>query len=359
MRRRRLLVTSAAAFGCAGSALACSVLLDWNEFTLGDEVGASDGGTGLADGRDAGDGGNAGDGAGSRDSAAAEPDATPLTPCGTDKLCAPAVPSVPGWQGPYTLFAGAPGAPSQCDPSNSQPAFTGYDGLSAANPTCSCSCSAPAGGACSMPPVTFFSDVCVTTCGSAVPLAGCVASPTACPNFKVGDSTPDGGSCAASATPTPPAVTWAEGAQVCRPPQGAVQGSCTSGELCLSEGSGAFCIMQAGMVTCPPGDYAVSHVYYSGTTDTRACSACTCGPASGASCSFGGGPLGFPYLDPMCATAPTGALVLDSCIVIPTVKAVELKATPMLLDAGSCAPSGGVASGTATPAQPTTLCCTR
>jgi hypothetical protein len=358
MRRRRLL-TIAAAVGCATSALACSVLLDWNGFTLGDEAGASDGGTGMPDGRDAGDageGGNVGDGA----DAGGETDATPLTPCGTDKLCAPAVPSVPGWQGPYTLFTGTPGAPSPCDPSSyeSTPVFTGYTGLNAPNPACSCSCAAPAGVACATPQVTFYSDVCNTACGSPVALAGCVATPTACPNFKVGDSVPEGGACTASSTPAPPAVTWAGGAQVCQP-QGASQGSCTPGELCLSEGSGAFCIMQAGMVTCPAGDYSVSHVYYGGATDTRACSACTCGPVSGASCSFASGPLGFPYLDPMCATAPTGALVLDSCIVIPTVKAVELKATAMLLDAGGCAPSGGVASGTATPAQPTTLCCTR
>jgi hypothetical protein len=216
------------------------------------------------------------------------------------------------------------------------------------------------GVTCSPPQVTFYSDVCVTTCGNAVPLTGCVASPTACPNFKVGESTPDGGACMANSMATVPAVSWAEEAQVCQP-QAPSQGSCSAGEVCLSEGSGAFCIMQAGMVECPAGDYSFSHTFYSGANDTRACSTCSCAPPSGGSCSLPNGPTGplagFPYLDPACG-AQTGAFYVESCIAIPTVKAVKLTATPTL-NAGTCAATGGAATGTASPAQPTTLCCTR
>ena len=364
MKPGHVLLTAVAAAGCAGSAMACSVLLDWNDFTAEDAGGGSSDGsttpvveTGMGD-RDGSE--NNGD--------SASADAAPLTPCGADMLCAPPVPSVPlGWQGPYTVFNGAPGAPPPCDPSSyeASPVFTGYEGLTAAPPTCACTCSEPQGTTCATPEITFYSDeTCTTACGSAAPLTGCVAAPAAptvpvaCPTFLVGNPTPSGGTCTPSPPPAIASVTWASEAQACAP-QAPQQGSCGAGEFCLSEGSGAFCIMQAGDMPCPAGEYSFSYVYYLGASDTRGCPACSCGSPS-ASCSFPAGvPAGIPYLGPGACVTPTGAFYANSCTPIPTVTGVELKATATL-DAGTCTPSGaGAATGAAAPSGPTTFCCTR
>jgi len=120
------------------------------------------------------------------------------------------------------------------------------------------------------------------------------------------------------------------------------------------------CIVATGDIACPAAApysvYSVRTVYYSAVTDTRDCAACTCGAPSGVDCNAnahvqtwdknncGGGMLDdFSPLPETCKGVD-GATV-----------SVKLITSPK---GGSCLASMGQATGTATPVNPTTICCT-
>ncbi|MGO9834521.1 MAG: hypothetical protein ACLP1X_09920 [Polyangiaceae bacterium] len=363
---RGIALALAGALACASSVVACSLLLDWDEFSDGPgepDVGPSRRGAESAVEVDSG----------------TESDAVslPLASCGTDELCSPAVPSASGWSGPFVLFSGPPGTvPAACDDAGyvSAPAFVGNEGLSTPEGAqCSCTCSAPTGRSCTPPSVTFYAgsdNTCSTPCDAGVFLdGGCVVAPASCPSFVVGSATPAGGSCAADGGVVIPPIAWSKAAMACSPGQAVARGSCGTGELCLPS-SDPFCIMHSGSVACPPGEYYVApYVYYAGVDDSRGCTECSCGAPSSGSCSPSAvGPSGIPYFD---AAAPPGLVFLDtscltpggvffvpeSCPGLPTAKSLKLSAT-VTLDGGACPPSGATATGNVTPIRPSTFCCT-
>jgi hypothetical protein len=287
------------------------------------------------------------------------------------------VPPAAGWSGPFALFSGASGTlPSGCDPATyvSAPAFTGNEGLSPAPAQCSCTCAPPEGRSCTPPGVTFYAqadNTCATPCDAGLSLdGGCVVVPTSCPSFVIGSTVPAGGSCVADGGVTIPPLAWSKAAMACSPGQTAPRGSCGSGELCLPS-KAPFCIMHPGSVACPPGEYYVApYVYFSSADDSRGCTACSCGAPSSGSCSLSpvtpppgipyfdaAAPSGLVYLDTSCVTPSGVFFVPESCPGLPTAKSLKLSAT-IVLEGGTCEPSGATATGSAMPNTPTTFCCT-
>jgi hypothetical protein len=346
---------------CGGAQISCSLLLDWTGFSETKVADAGPDTTVVPPDADRDDGGLDG---------GAVPDAASLTACGVDGLCSPPVPAAAGWSGPYSLLSGsgAPGSLPTCASQGyqAQSAFEGNAGLDGGGAQCGCSCSAPQNIGCDPPMVTFFSDnACSMPCGPPVRLNGCVTTGICTADLEVGSPTASAGSsCTPDASVALPALAWAQSARACKPPTDAAMGSCTqAGALCLPA-SEPFCIMQQGDLPCPAGDYSFRRVYYSGTSDQRGCGPCTCGAPTGTTCAYPPGvPPLFSYSATGC-TVPTGnpyfAPTTPACTgKLGTVGALQLQLEATITDAGTCAPSSPPATGAATPAMPSTFCCTR
>jgi hypothetical protein len=364
-RRTRRAIAGAAvaaiASGFVAPLVACSVLLDWNGFTGGDSKPMPPEG-----------------GGGPPDHGTFSDAPSTLLTCGTNQQCSPAVPG--GWSGPLVLFDGNPGSVSlpSC-PSGYSAAYEGKGGFDAGAATCSrCSCSVPQAVTCSPPQLTFYSDTqCSNVCGAdagsaALTTTACAAVPsTSCAlYYAISSSAPSGGSCNVDGgVATIPAITWSDNALACTPVSLPERGSCRGGELCLPAPAQPFpprfCVLQSGAATsCPSSGYTDGpHVYYADQVDdTRACSACDCGPVSGATCRYPpGGVAGFPYFDTSCGVPSSGPFSVPApCVpVLTMVKGFRLGTLPNL-NPGQCSPVEGTGApmGAATPTNPTSLCCT-
>lgn len=218
--------------------------------------------------------------------------------CGTNGECVSA-PS--GFKGPVAVWMGttsdtAPG----CSQSSGYPnqVLNLEANLNTPAASCpSCSCDAPTGETCpTVVNLSYYSD---TQCQGAYywgPLP--VDSSNSCSGFELGrgpggeqpqsavfDDIPTGGSCTShsSGQANIPKATWTNQARVCG---GASTIGCGSGSVCAPVPAQSFklCVYQSGNVACPQ-PFSEQHTYYSGVTDTRACSQCDCGAPAGASCS--------------------------------------------------------------------------
>jgi hypothetical protein len=358
---------------CAASLVACSALLDWSGYTSGDGL---EGGhmMHMMSGDDAADG--PGDSA--PDDAGIFADAPPLTNCGGGGLCSPPIPAnAPGWSGPYSLSAGAPGSLPTCDTKSyrSQPTFEGTYGLKADPPQCGCSCSRPQEESCDPPKVTFYNDSNCTSECDAGPVNGCLVIPTCGSSgpaafLEITGTTPSAGAyCAPDAAVAMPATSWTGAARVCQLGSNAAHDVCGSGGYCLPP-STPYCIMfagDAGDAPCPAGNWYVhKHVFYSGVSDQRGCSSCTCGSPTGASCAFPQSPPAVPPVgsfDNTC-TVPLGMYFFAPISICtgrsPSAFGLKMVVDAGVVEAGSCLPSavapleaGAVGTGA------TTLCCTQ
>lgn len=349
-------------------AVDCSLVLDWNNYTGADASGGGAFGDGSTSGMDAG-GGTGADAGGATEAGSFG------APCGVapDQRCYPMPPSS-DWSGPVELYVGLAGdAVPECGQGYSRAqVFDGYGDMSAADAGCTpCGCSVPQGGACSPPPVALYSDPgCSTPCGApdaSLSTTACVAT-SGCSNFQVGASTPTPGSCAATGgTPNyDAAVTWSSVARACVPMTFATQ-SCGADQFCVPAPTGLFgsrvCIMRVGdQPVCPGGlPYADRMVFHTrNVVDTRACSACSCQPATGASCFFPAAfPLpGFRYGDSMCNAFGVPFGVPSGCQAVTTIANGLKLATAPILDAGACAADGGQPTGSVIPSVSETFCCT-
>jgi hypothetical protein len=237
----------------------------------------------------------------------------------------------------------------------------GHQGLDAPTAQCSmCSCADPAGVTCSDPTVRFFGDQgCANACGEAKASASCSQASLQCAQASLLSrevfSTPSGGSCAPSTeVPTIPKPSWMTTGIGCQP-QGPIV-SCGQNEVCARGPTATFnlCVYQSGDVACPPGPYANKQVFFQHVDDTRSCSNCACGSPQ-VDCSGGTVSLS-PNSN---CSAGIQSSVPASCGVDgilasdPVYVQLVTPPTPM----GSCPASGGQPTGTATPAQPVTVCC--
>jgi hypothetical protein len=245
-----------------------------------------------------------------------------------------------------------------------------------------CACGVPS-GACALPATLTAS---AGSCGGADASApetpfdppsgwdgGCTTS-----DSIPADAPCDGGPCVQSLTIAAPVVVetgcavmqhdveqgpvrWRSYARACAQ---AVETECDDNQkLCVPVAPPGFatCVYQKGDNDCPTGTvspYTEKHVFYEGVEDTRACTACSCGPPSGSVCSA----ELFVYGDSACATVPSYAETVTSagaeCLDLAPGAALGSKsASAPTYTPGACQPSGGAPTGGITAVVPSTFCC--
>jgi hypothetical protein len=125
----------------------------------------------------------------------------------------------------------------------------------------------------------------------------------------------------------------------------------------------ALCIVQKGEWDCPTDPdniFTEQHVFYEGVQDDRQCSVCACGAPTGSACTA--------TISIYKGAGCTGSMVVpginissfsETCVDIqlPGQALKSKKASSMTYLPGTCPAMGGDGSGSATPTNPTTLCC--
>ena len=281
--------------------------------------------------------------------------------CTGATTCAPAPPSG-GWTGPLVLWEGTGSAPS-CAAFYYAPTFQGGTALADSGAAqCSCSCGAPSGATCGAATVQFGTGGCSSSCGSAsLPLATCTSVQTlatgcgAGAQVTISGSTAAGGNCQPDAAVTLPPPAWAAQAVACAPSSTSPAG-CGAGQECVPAPQTPFmhfCVSKAGVNSCV-APFTQQHLYYAALGDSRGCTACTCGGASGVDCNANGhvGTWGNPNCN---ASAGPSLGPLPVACTTASPHSMEFTTTPT---GGSCAPSGGQPTGSLTPQTLTTVCCT-
>jgi hypothetical protein len=225
--------------------------------------------------------------------------------------------------------------------------------------TCSgCQCQAPTGIQCSAAIITTWATGnCTGENVDARKVEGaCQPTPTTYPGSHSVVGVVAGGSCAprpATITNKPEPkfnfTTRACGAEL-------VSDGCHSGFVCASDPLPPFnvkhCITQTGDVTCPGAPYNVKTTTFVRVDDTRSCGTCVCGGVTGAQCT---GSLD-GYSQSGCGGTRTSPEYPSGCRGgLPPYESVAVPAgTP---SGGSCAPSGGGATGTVRLVDVVTICC--
>ncbi len=300
--------------------------------------------------------------------------------------------------GYFALYDGDPSDVPPCGSIFPTTGFAGNGGYKApAATTCPCTCDPPSGGTCQYPeldisdaacnlqgvctgpiippagyvdgdcfnfpdPSSGFDEFGGTTCGTQMQGATSCTTGTANCNVSaaMGTSKVTGGSCTPSAiNPDAPPVPWATSAQSCG---GATAGiGCGSSDACMPIPPGPFhsgiCITQTGSHTCPPGQFTEQHLLYSGTDDSRSCTACKCGTPTGESCTAEYSLFFDNSSPPSCQMSVT--TVDTPC--------VALNGNPSITSAmatitggpsgGKCTATNGSPTGSIAPSGETTFCC--
>jgi hypothetical protein len=114
---------------------------------------------------------------------------------------------------------------------------------------------------------------------------------------------------------------------------------------------GRLCIYHDGDADCPSSGYTDKFVLYSDVDDSRGCSGCTCGGATGGTCNQ----TVDLYSNTNCSGTPSGSLPQSaSCLDVFNVQRVQY--VPTVTNPGSCAPQRSP-TGECAPSEPTTICC--
>lgn len=296
-------------------------------------------------------------------------------------------PAPAGWSGMFQLYEGTPDKDQGCAGAYAQSTFQGGKDLEAQPVTCSaCACTAPAAasvGACPDKLEKFTNGTCTgvpssvgALTGDGQPNGGILGgttsvriTPRVCnPSGNLNNDVKCAVSTASAPVTTPPPV-WKTRARLCglkTPPAAA---GCTDGKICQPKpeapGVSTLCISKAGTNTCPTGYYSRG-VYHGGTTDTRSCTACTCGAltsatltttmslqaCSGAFCESG-------TSSNIAASTMNGT----ACVATPAPNNLDMgwmrSAVTALANTVCGAPAGGAATGSVTPdaATAVTVCC--
>lgn len=285
---------------------------------------------------------------------------------GCAAVCVPQVPA--NWGGPYTIYEGTGGPPPPTPPScpGAYPNAV-YDGTATPNApaaNCSCTCGAPTNATCLPPVANYFTDNgCTMPCGqNNQPITTTCTNLDPCSGglLTFSGPIPSGGTCAPDAGSTVPAAGWTADVRLCGAAAALSNAGCDAGQICAPTAAfpleaATYCIAQSGSVPCPPG-YTAARTYYQSSTDTRACTPCSCGAPMGvtcaastitvdtaASCSLVG--IGVVYGAPQACINTRGASAVVDSLPSP--------------DGGICAPVGGTPTGSFTPTTPTTICCTK
>ena len=313
---------------------------------------------GAADGSVPSDGATGSDGSATADGGV---EAGPPTDCPPGTCAAPAP---AGWTGPFQIYDGNPANAPTCPVAAPIVALQANEDMNAppAAQCSACTCGGAVGATCGkgqiagsngcscaaneFAPATYcYTNLALTACGVGGTSLDAVVKPAVADG---GTCPPDGGAA------TRPAVTWQRTQLGCMNGRTAA-GGCSSGQICLPAPAAPFehalCVAQDGDVGCPGAPYTAKRLLHKAMNDTRGCSACACGAASGVTCPT----TITTYSDQNCITA-TGTLAVPGCAAFATYTAITVDVDAAV--GGTCAPSGGAPTGTATPSQPVTVCCT-
>jgi hypothetical protein len=257
-------------------------------------------------------------------------------------------------------------------------AATGYErqvlslfgGLDEGAASCGCTCGAPDSMTCAQTVELFYSQS-NTLC---LPFVGG-------PNhtFTVGDCYEvqdrgtylvdslsfSSGDCTPQPTQNLPEAQFTQQMVGCETNEATLVG-CTEGAVCVPDLVSplqSWCVYSEGDQTCPDGPYTERTVYYESLSDSRSCSACTCGDPSG-QCEGGGvnffhdGILSGCNADPATMLVLVGVAEYGSCVDILTetggpIGVSASEPTPV----GSCTPSSVALQGSVTPSGAVTVCC--
>jgi hypothetical protein len=265
--------------------------------------------------------------------------------------CAPDPPA--GWSGPFAFYAG-PDPSVACSGHFAVAGPEGGTGVVANPVTCgACGCDA---APCSAIAYNVYGS---STCGML--LASGSTGPFACAapgstvtwgslglapvGITAGCPAHGGGLISAP----PPA--YADHALLCGPV--AKGRGCGAGAACVPKPAapleGALCVSAPGDKLACPADYPTPKGnVYTGITDTRDCTGCTCGGPSSNLCNAGA----VFYGDTACQTATAGAIADGACYAIGAFNSYAFYA-----NGPTCTPGGGQATGTASGKDPQTVCC--
>ncbi len=303
--------------------------------------------TGLGDGAG---GGATASGSGGATTAASSTTTTTSgdpTECGASAACVEPIPA--GWDGYFQLLTTASDQPPAECADMSAP-VTYLSGPPSAPASCSaCTCGNLAASCPSATLECFFNNSCTIGSGGITYNDGdCGTVPIGSSHCKQGPQPPATASCPPSAV-TPTIDTAWEAAQSLCPAQ-AGEPRCGSDGQCVPSAS-LVCIRRAADVAaCPTGWESAQRITaYTGATDTRGCSACSCAPPA-VSCSGGG----YHFHGGILCTGGITDLVEGACTGVGTGIVSYSGAVP---GGGSCTPEGGQPEGALTPEGAVTLCC--
>ena len=173
------------------------------------------------------------------------------------------------------------------------------------------------------------------------------------------------GACTPAATQTVPAVSYAAQGLLCADTI-VSSAPCPDGGACapVATANGFhLCIVASGVQACPPGSgFTKSHTIGTGVTDTRECSACTCGDNAscvngqlsiftGADCGSGGASM---QANNTCTSVPVATDVDAGDGGGPTFVAYQYSAQ---VQGEACAATGGSPTGSVSLAATHTICC--
>ncbi len=273
--------------------------------------------------------------------------------CPTDLVCAPAAPA--GWTGPIVLVSGSGAAAAPACPGGAPAtAFTTRSGLTAADATCGCSCAAPPSGtmSCGTGTLRTSGSMCLTIGSTIATFANgeCRSLPGLPSSGNWTLSRPaftSTGACAPSPATTVPPVVWDASHRACG---FGTPTACGASSVCVpSRAAGQrLCVYVDGDAACPSGFPDLVSTA-DDATDTRGCSACTCGSVSG-SC---GGAVDIANGCP--GTILTARVSVAGCVAASPTTGVSGTAT--FTASGACPPSSPAPTGGVVPTTPRTVCC--
>lgn len=285
--------------------------------------------------------------------------------------CVPTAPM--NWKGPVAMFDGIPANDPGCPTAFSKNEFNAGRNLDCPSAACStCNCASPTGVNCNPPTLGLSTD---GVCGNPTPLTPsnrCSVIDNAVKSITASGPSADlsNASCAPSqVATTKPTAAYSNFGRACSPAT-LMPGGCAAATVCAPRPSTPFesqlCIYRAGNFACPSPYTANPRTFFGGFSDTRGCSACSCGGAGGVTCR---GTVSI-YFNGIIEEGCTGTV--DQEFSVPAGKNFchVLGNNPILgkfqqgltyqgaaPSGGSCPAGGGVAGGGCTPTNPVTVCC--
>jgi len=292
-----------------------------------------------------------------------------LTDCEDLAHCAAIAECVPGLPTGFTHYVrylamphtGTPLTPPSC-PDGSQP--VGLFSVPGDPATCgACSC-VWSGGACAAPTIECFQYTATCDNGADATITalneGCISmanftGPMDTDSCRI--TTPamptNMGKCSASGGAMTVGLMWQEEIFICA--VGSTGKGCDAGQVCAPKPAetytGALCVEANDAVACPPGWLSEQRTGYTGGSDTRSCSPCTC--ATGVACAADGGYTAFDENNCMVGNVAVGTGCTNVSTLFGTTGSLKPKLASVI--DGQCGTSDPMGAVVGT--EPTTLCC--